>query len=116
MLPQEDDPLSPENLIHDSVKHFCRLMKFAQDFSPPIFPSKGDEETRRLWDVNELSCSNNISLYMIAIDSVHNHHFAESLGIDVLSKKDMTAVVILDSKVRIEIYHKLALLSNTLSA
>lgn len=103
MLPLEDDPLSPENLIQNNVKHFCKLMKFAQEFSPTIVPSVLDEERHNLTQINGLSCANNFSLYMIAIDSVHNHHFAESLGIDVFSKKDKTAVVILDSQVRIEL-------------
>lgn len=104
MLPLEDDPLTADHLIQYNVEHFCKLMKFAHEHSPPIFPHKNHEEVRHthnLTRINGLACSANISLNFLAMDSVHNHHFAEALGIDIKSKKDMTAVVILDSKVNI---------------
>lgn len=97
MLPLEDDVLSPENLIQDNIKHFCKLMKFANEWGSPIYPEKVSE-IQNLTYITGLSCVNNFSLYMIAVDSVRNHHFAEALGINIVNKKDMTAVVILDSK------------------
>lgn len=99
MLPFEDDPLSPESLIQDNVKHFCKLMKFAKTWGPPITPQK--VSSGNITHIQGLACAHNFSLNMLAVDSVRNHHFAESLGIDIDGKKDKTAVVILDSKVRI---------------
>lgn len=102
MLPYEDDPLSPENLLQDSVKHFCKVYRFAQEWGSPIFPSGHPnihERRTNVTHIDGLSCESNFSLHMIAVDSKRNHHFAESLGIDITNKKDMTAVVILDSKV-----------------
>ncbi|XP_073945343.1 thioredoxin domain-containing protein 11 [Choristoneura fumiferana] len=96
MLPFEDDPLSPENLIQDNVKHFCKLMKFAKTWGPPITPQK--VSSGNITHIQGLACAHNFSLNMLAVDSVRNHHFAESLGIDIDGKKDKTAVVILDSK------------------
>ncbi|XP_053607574.1 thioredoxin domain-containing protein 11 isoform X2 [Plodia interpunctella] len=100
MLPFEGDHLAPENLVQDNVKHFCKLTKFSYEFGPPIVPAKvpNAEDQINVTDINGLSCENNFTLHMLAVDSVTNHHFAESLGIDVSNKKDKTTVVILDSK------------------
>ncbi|CAH2106394.1 unnamed protein product [Euphydryas editha] len=96
MLPYEDDPLSAENLIQDNIKHFCRLMKFANKLSPPVSPAR--VTSGNITHLHGLACKTNSTLYMMAIDSILNYHFAEALGIDIKNKKDMTAVVILDSK------------------
>lgn len=98
MLPTEDDNLSAENLIEENIKHYCRVMDFAHKISPPIMPSS--EPSGNVTSIEGLGCEQNFTLYMVALDSVRNHHFAESLGIDIRNKEDMTAVVILDSKVR----------------
>ncbi|XP_022830838.1 thioredoxin domain-containing protein 11 [Spodoptera litura] len=101
MLPFEDDPLSSENLLEDSVNHFCKVLRFAHEWGPPIYPTGAlniDERRTNITHIDGMSCARNFSLQMIAIDSVRNHHFAESLGIDITNKKDMTAVVILDNK------------------
>ncbi|KPJ02814.1 Thioredoxin domain-containing protein 11 [Papilio xuthus] len=95
MLPDEDDLLSTENLIEEHLKHSCRLLKFAQQLTPAVRPAR---VRGNITHIDGLSCATNTSLYMIALDSVQNHHFAEALGIDVINMKDMTAVVILDSK------------------
>ncbi|CAH2261007.1 jg10784 [Pararge aegeria aegeria] len=97
MLPYDDDPLSAENLWHDNVKHFCRRMQFANKISPPVAPSK--LTSGNVSHIHGLSCDTNYTLYIIAVDSLRNYHFAEALGVDIKNKKDMTAVVILDSKV-----------------
>lgn len=96
MLPYEDDPLSAENLIQDNVKHFCRLMKFANKLSPPVSPAR--VTSGNITHLHGLACKANSTLYIMAIDSVLNYHFAEALGIDIKNKSNMTAVVILDSK------------------
>lgn len=98
MLPYEDDPLSPENLIQDNVKHFCNIMRFANDLGSPVIPGTILDERRNVTHIRGLSCAYNFSMHMLAVDSVRNHHFAESLGIDITNKNDLTAVVILDSK------------------
>ncbi|XP_037302968.1 thioredoxin domain-containing protein 11 isoform X2 [Manduca sexta] len=98
MLPFEDDPYSAESLIQDNIKHFCKLMRFAHEWGPTAFPTRVPDERRNVTNVQGLACATNSTLYMLAVDSVKNHHFAEALGIDITSKKDMTGVVILDSK------------------
>ncbi|CAB3224200.1 unnamed protein product [Arctia plantaginis] len=98
MLPYEDDLLSAENLIQEDVKQYCRTMKFAYENGPPIYPGSAKDERHNIKHLQGLSCAHNFSLHIIAVDSMRNHHFAESLGIDISRKKDMTAVVILDSK------------------
>lgn len=108
MLPLEGDPLAAENLIQYNIQHKCKLMEFAHKYSPPVFPYKNQEEARHtnnLTRIKGMACSANVSLDFLAIDSVHHHHFAEALGIDIRSKKDMTAVVILDSEVNITVFH-----------
>ncbi|CAG9584661.1 unnamed protein product [Danaus chrysippus] len=95
MQPAEDDPYSSENLVQDNVKHFCNILQFANDVSPQIMPSKSIGNITHL---HGLGCKTNFTMYMIAVDSIRNYHFAEALGIDIKNKKDMTAAVILDSK------------------
>lgn len=97
MLPLKDDPLSAESLVDDHIQHFCKIHKFTKRRGKPIFPAVVDEEG--LHSIEGLACKMNVSLNMIAIDSIENHHFAESLGIDIKNMKNMTAVVILDTKV-----------------
>lgn len=97
MLPYEDDPLSAENLVQDNVKHFCRLLQFANKINPPVSPAKVREGN--ITHLHGLSCRTNYSLHMLAVDSIRNYHFAEALGVDIKNKKDKTVVVILDSKV-----------------
>ncbi|CAG9786160.1 unnamed protein product [Diatraea saccharalis] len=100
MLPFEDDPLSPENLVQDNVKHFCKVFKFANEIGQPVAPAKvrGSSERRNITHVEGLACEKNFTLHILAVDSVRNHHFPEFLGVDIRKMKDMTAVVILDSK------------------
>ncbi|KAJ2946055.1 hypothetical protein O0L34_g4974 [Tuta absoluta] len=96
MLPFDDDPLAPENLVQDNVKHFCKIFNFAKEWGPIVMPQRVDGQN--ITRVQGLACAKNFTLNLLAVDSVQNHHFAEALGIDVLSKQDKTAVVILDSK------------------
>lgn len=109
MLPQEDDLLSPENLVQENIKHFCHLYRFAAELGQPIAPAK--VTTGNITHIDGLACATNSSLYMIAVDSVENYHFPEALGIDITKKKDMTAVVILDS--RVSLFREFLLISST---
>ncbi|XP_038211860.1 thioredoxin domain-containing protein 11 [Zerene cesonia] len=95
MLPQEDDPLSSENLIQENVEHQCNILQFATKLYPPVIPSRVNGNISH---IHGLGCTTNYTMNMIAVDSIRNYHFAEALGIDIKSKKDMTAVIILDSK------------------
>jgi hypothetical protein len=98
MLPLEDDPLSPENLVQANVKHFCKLFKFANEIGIPVIPVKSREDMN-VTNIHGLACEKNFTLHILAMDSVRNHHFAEFLGVDITKKKDMTTTVILDSNV-----------------
>lgn len=98
MLPLKHDHLSAENLVQGDLEHFCKLMKFANEWGPPVYPVN-ISDNQNITHITGLACAKNFTLYMIAVDSVMNHHFAEALGIDISSKHDMTTVVILDSKV-----------------
>ncbi|XP_041978251.1 thioredoxin domain-containing protein 11 [Aricia agestis] len=96
MLPLEDDPLSAENLVRGHIRHYCKLMHYAYKLTPTVYPAK--VKSGNITHLDGLSCATNSSLYFIALDSVRNYHFAEALGVDIKNKKDMTAVIILDSK------------------
>lgn len=104
MLPYEDDPLSADNLIQENVKHFCRLMQFANKINPPVSPSR--VTVGNITHIHGHSCTTNYTLHILAVDSVRNYHFAEALGIDIKHKKDKTALVILDSKVSLLDYNE----------
>lgn len=95
------DPLSPEKLFQDHIRHFCKITKFAHQRGPPVLPAK---DIGNVTSIQGLGCSKNVTLLMLAVDSVINYHFAESLGIDIMNRKDMTAVVILDSKVSYSVF------------
>ncbi|KAL0893064.1 hypothetical protein ABMA27_014711 [Loxostege sticticalis] len=100
MLPFEDDPYSHENLLQDYWQFFCKIFDFANQIGPPISPARimSLEERQNISNVAGLACKKNFTLHMLAVDSVRNHHFAEALGVDITNKKDMTAAVILDTK------------------
>ena len=51
-------------------------------------------------EVTGFGCAENNTLLLLALDSLKYHHFAESLGIDVLNNYHKTAVVIVDEKVK----------------
>ncbi|XP_047516741.1 thioredoxin domain-containing protein 11 [Pieris napi] len=95
ILPSEDDPLSPENLVQENIKHACNILRFANKLYPAVNPGKVDGNISH---IHGLACQTNLTMNILAVDSLRNYHFAEALGIDLKNKKDMTAVVILDSK------------------
>nr|XP_031832989.1 thioredoxin domain-containing protein 11 [Nomia melanderi] len=88
--------ISIQRWINDSccaniVMNKCSLCK--KDLSNS---AERDTSVCRL-DTDKLDSVFNKTLSLIAIDSLHYFHFAEGLGIDILKRKDKTAVVILDA-------------------
>lgn len=74
--------------------HFFRIAHELQPalFAPPIFNVQESKLTG-------LACKTNMSLSILALDSIQHHHFAEGLGIDILNKNDRSAVVIINPAV-----------------
>lgn len=68
-------------------------------YHQPVFPRDNLEHPNI--NLTKSVCKINKTLTLIAIDSLHYFYFAEGLGIDLLSRKDKTAVVILDVAVSI---------------
>lgn len=94
--PEDSDPLSADHLLQRHIDHYCKLYKFANQLYTPL--SSGNEDVLNITYIHGLACKTNVSLNIVAMDSLREHHFAESLGIDILNIKDNTALVILDSK------------------
>lgn len=103
-----EDPKSSLNLQRKWKQYKCQLARLAEKIQSPIFsPSLFSSKPLASKEVNltGLACRSNSSLTLIALDSLIYHQFAERLGIDILNKKDKTAVVILNEK--LETHHVL---------
>lgn len=86
-----------------SHKEICRNFILAEKYHPAVFESKPLQDTG-IVDVTGLACKSNKSLGLLAMDSLMHYHFAEKLGINLSKYKDNTAAVIVDGKVRKNIY------------
>ncbi|XP_053997543.1 thioredoxin domain-containing protein 11 [Hylaeus anthracinus] len=91
----KDDARSANAIKQAYLKQDCRRWITGNKYHQPIFPRDSPEHPNIT--LTESLCKMNKTLALIAIDSLHFFHFAESLGIDILKKKDKTAVVILDA-------------------
>ncbi|XP_076235229.1 thioredoxin domain-containing protein 11 [Calliopsis andreniformis] len=91
----ENDSRSSNAVKQAYIKQDCKKWLTGNKYQQPIFPHDSVE----LPNINltESVCKINKTLALIAIDSLHYFHFAESLGIDIFKKKDKTAVIILDA-------------------
>ncbi|KZC05729.1 PREDICTED: thioredoxin domain-containing protein 11 [Dufourea novaeangliae] len=90
----EHDVQSANAVKHEYLKQECKRWIAGNKYHHPIFPR--DSLDHPNLNLTKSVCQINKTLALIAIDSLHYFHFAEGLGIDVLKKKDKTAVVILD--------------------
>ncbi|XP_071442293.1 thioredoxin domain-containing protein 11 [Hetaerina americana] len=87
---------------HDEEEK-CRKLLHGEILQPAVFPdndvheecSKKSEKFCFSPSIQGLACRTNRTLSILALDSLKYHHFAMGLGVDVLSRKDATAVVIL---------------------
>lgn len=95
MLDMGVDPRSSINLQKQYLKELCAKIELAAEVSPQPLPVLNGNNPK----IEGLQCETNSSLSFIAIDSLVNHYFAESLGINISNKTDKTAVVIIDGKV-----------------
>lgn len=100
----DGDVRSAWNLQRIYREEKCRVFKIAEKYQKEIFSESVVDNVdygRDFVDFNisGLACTTNASLTLIAMDSLLQHGFAERLGIDVFSRKDRTAAVIVDDKV-----------------
>jgi hypothetical protein len=86
------------NLLKRHLRQLCARVELAQNGEPQAIPIMNDT----IVSIEGLRCQTNDSLYFIAIDSVLNPQFAESLGVDITKRHDKSAIVILDNKVSLE--------------
>ncbi|KAK3911975.1 Thioredoxin domain-containing protein 11 [Frankliniella fusca] len=91
------DPLWAEELQQWVQLERCRQLRHARLLDKPYFPVEKELEEGD-YGVKGLSCSGNKTLSFLAFDSLQLHHFAERLGVDVLHRKDKSAVLIVDSQ------------------
>ncbi|XP_046403393.1 thioredoxin domain-containing protein 11 [Ischnura elegans] len=86
---------------HHEKEEACKRLLHGEILHPAVFPDDNASENvskipeNLLPLVRGLACRTNKTLSILALDSLKYHHFALGLGVDVLSKKDATAVVIL---------------------
>lgn len=90
----ERDRYTTKNLLRLQEELQCSLAHFRKLYHPAFFTSPNADST----SIEGLACASNGSLTMLAMDSLMYHHFAESLGVDVLKAKRKTALVIVNPK------------------
>lgn len=95
----EEDVQSADVVKQAYLKSECKRWITGNRYHQPVFPRDNLEHPNI--NLTKSVCKINKTLTLIAIDSLHYFYFAEGLGIDLLSKKDKTAVVILDVAVSI---------------
>ncbi|KAG8236018.1 hypothetical protein J437_LFUL015969, partial [Ladona fulva] len=87
----QDDRISL--LLSHSKEEECKRYLHGELMQPAFFPSDGDSHFS-MSKIQGLACKTNQTISMVALDSLKYHHFAMGLGVDVLSRKYATAVVI----------------------
>ncbi|XP_069692379.1 thioredoxin domain-containing protein 11 [Periplaneta americana] len=87
------DERSAASLQEASSLERCRRLRRARVIHHPIFPHPAYHR-KSPRHFTGLACSTNKTMSLIAMDSLQFHQFAEGLGIDVLARRDKTAVVI----------------------
>ncbi|XP_066601366.1 thioredoxin domain-containing protein 11-like isoform X2 [Prorops nasuta] len=92
---EANDRRSANSIREIYFKEDCKRWLTGNEYHQPIFPR--DLETFPNISFIDDVCKMNKTFALIAIDSIHYSHFAQSLGIDALNVKDKTSVVILDS-------------------
>lgn len=81
----------------------CKMLLTGNKYNRPVFPRELPGHAPI--NLTDQVCKTNKSLALIAVDSIRYGYFAESLGIDISKKKDKTAVVIVDSTVRFNVFN-----------
>lgn len=95
LLQEENDPQSANAINDFHAKDECRRLLTGNNYHPPVFPKKLTHDSQKV-NLTSYICRTNKTLALIAVDSLEFFHIAEGLGIDILKKKDKTAVAILD--------------------
>lgn len=98
-ITKEEDVQSADAIKEARLKFNCKKWITGNKYHQPIFPR--DKLEHPNINLTKSVCKTNKTLTLIAIDSLHYYYFAEALGIDLLKKKDKTAIVILDVAVSI---------------
>nr|CAD7396586.1 unnamed protein product [Timema cristinae] len=96
MLTGKDDERSSENLIEAAIEESCLRFHQAHNAHTPVFP-RATYHRKTPRNFTGLACRTNKTLSFLAMDSVQFHQFAEGLGVNVLARKDKTAVVIFNA-------------------
>lgn len=89
------DPLWAQELEQWAKLERCRQLRHARLLDKPFFPAEKEVDDKKA-GIKGLRCTGNKSLAFLAFDSLQLHHFAERLGVDVLSRKDKTVALIVD--------------------
>lgn len=92
---EENDPQAANSMNDYILKDECRRLLTGNNYHPPVFPRNLSHDHQKI-NLTSFICKSNTTLALIAVDSLQFFHIAEGLGIDILKKKDKTAVAIVD--------------------
>ncbi|CAH1956000.1 unnamed protein product [Acanthoscelides obtectus] len=93
-----NDLRSPEALLNQYKKEKCRQFLAAEKLHPAILEAEYSYTQGKYRNVSGLSCQTNKSLTFLAMDSLLNYQFARRLGVDLSSKLDKSAAIIIGDK------------------
>lgn len=99
MLRSEFDRRSPENLFKQMMRRKCESLFIDTDQAVNSFLGQKPFEVEQLQGIEAMGCTGNRSLTMLLMDSSIYHVFAERLGVDILTKKRRSGVLIVDPEV-----------------
>lgn len=98
ILTSANDLRSPENLRKTQLYHTCKMLRLSNSESPALFFNPLDDDHEKLNDISGMACEMNRTFSLIAIDSILYHTFAERLGIDILTRENQSAAIIMDNE------------------
>nr|CAI5852904.1 unnamed protein product [Callosobruchus analis] len=93
-----DDPRSAEGLLKLYNKEKCRQFLTAEKLHPAVLENEYSYTPGSVRNISGLFCQTNRSLTFLAMDSLLNYHFAQRLGVDLFSRSDKSAAVIIGDK------------------
>lgn len=101
MLNVDQDPRSVVNLVNRGLQNRCQILAQGRrrELHPQVEFFAAVDHRDQFERIAGVGCNVNRSLSFVALDSTLYHVFAERLGVDVLSRKDQTAAVIIDHEV-----------------
>lgn len=99
MLKSDYDRRSPENLHKQMMRRKCESLFIDSEQAVHSFLGQKPFEVGQLQGIEAMGCTGNRSLTMLLMDSSIYHVFAERLGVDILTRKRRSGVLIVNPEV-----------------